>query len=170
MKAESKNAIDLESVDLGSLDTVTASNEGVDIEIFDPTNTSKSLNMFIKMLGKDSDVFRNYIRENVNDKIKREAKLASKGMDIQPPTAEQAEANALELLIICSKGWYRVTGYEDKAKTKPVVSDTWLFKGEELKFSVANVKRVYETLPWLRKQVDVAIGDLENFIPGLPTN
>lgn len=144
------------SLDLASLDTSAACDKGAEIELRHPT-TNEPLGLFVTVLGKDSQIFRDHVKQDVNARIRREALANKRGKDLPPPTAEEAEDKATELLVVCTLGWrQRVEG--DKFK------ETITFAGEELAFTVANAKRVYESLLWFRRQVDEAIGDLENFI------
>lgn len=144
------------SLDLDSLDTGTACDKGAEIELKHPT-TSEGLGLFVTILGKDSQVFREHVKQDVNARIRREALASKRGKDVPPPTAEEAEEKATELLVICTLGWRQRN--EDGS-----FKETITYKGEELSFNVPNAKTVYTNLLWFRRQVDEAIGDLENFI------
>ena len=144
------------SLDLDSLDTGAACDKGAEIELKHPT-TSEPLGLFVTILGKDSQVFREHVKQDVNARIRREALASKRGKDVAPPTAEEAEDKATELLVICTLGWRQRN--EDGS-----FKDTITYKGEELSFNVPNAKTVYTNLLWFRRQVDEAIGDLENFI------
>lgn len=144
------------SLDLDSLDTGAACDKGAEIELKHPT-TSEPLGLFVTILGKDSQVFREHVKQDVNARIRREALASKRGKDVAPPTAEEAEDKATELLVICTLGWRQRN--EDGT-----FKDTITYKGEELAFNVPNAKTVYTNLLWFRRQVDEAIGDLENFI------
>jgi len=138
-------------MDLGTLDTVGACNGGAEIELLHPV-TQKPLGVFITVLGKDSDVFREHLRETIDDDIRRAAMAKKRGKQEEIMTVAKSDERGLELLVLCTQSWR--TGDE------AVIS----FKGENLTCTVANVKKLYEGLPWIRKQVDEAIGDLENFL------
>lgn len=148
-------------VDISDLDTVAASDAGAEIELVHPT-TNAPLGIFITILGKDSEVFREHVKEQVNASIRKEALATRRGKKVDPPTAEEAEQRAIELLVLCTLGWRSETYGEKKAviANEPVI----VMKGEALPFSVANAKRIYTDSIWIRRQVDEAIGDLENFI------
>lgn len=149
------------SLDLDSLDTGAACDKGAEIELKHPT-TNAPLGIFVTILGKDSQAFREHVKQDVNERIRREALATKRGKDIAPPTAEEAEDKATELLVVCTLGWrQRVDVAEGETeKFKPTIT----YKGEELAFNVPNAKTIYSNLLWFRRQVDEAIGDLENFI------
>lgn len=137
--------------DLGSIDTVAACNKGAEIELRHPA-TNEPLGIFWTVLGTDSDAFREYTKESLNDRIRKEALAKKRGRDVEVRTIEDSEQDTINLLTVCSTGWRSID--------KPTIA----FKGEELQFNVANVKRVLTELPWIRRQIDEAIGDLENFM------
>ena len=139
--------------DIGAIDTVKGSDEGARIELTHPFNGSKT-GVFIKVLGKHSTTFRELVRERSNRRVKLEAHAARRGKPMEPRTAEQLEADAIELLVACTLGW------DSGDEAKQVIP----YKGEELAYNVPNCKRVYTEMIWVREQVDNAIGDLENFI------
>lgn len=64
-------------------------------------------------------------------------------------TAEKAEAQRLDVLVAATAGW------------------SWggntNFEGEKPDFTPENVRRVYRALPWLRRQVDDALGEDSEF-------
>jgi hypothetical protein len=146
--------------DLAALDSGNACDKGAEIEIVDLEN--RSTGIFITVLGKDSQVFREHVKQDVNARIRREALASKRGKDVPPPTAEEAEAKATELLVICTLGWRQTV---DTPEGEPEKSKATITYGnEELAFNVPNCKRIYETLLPVRRQIDDAIGDLENFI------
>jgi len=155
----------LKPLDLASLDTGKASDEGARIELLHPT-TGEELGMFFTVLGKHSQVFREIIKERVDKRRLAEFQAQRKNKPYNP-TADEIESEGLKLLIACTVSWEtEVSAINPKTKlaeileTKPV----WLFGGEELSFTYANAERVYSKMLWIREQVDEAIGSLENFI------
>lgn len=138
------------AIDLADLDTSAACDKPVEVELKHPA-THAPLGIFISIIGKDSSTFRDYIRESVNDNLRKQFS-GKKDTDI--PTVEKGEEKAVEAVTVCTVGWR--TGDEK----------TLTFKGEVLPFNVANAKKVYEALPWIRQQVDEAIGNLSLFMPG----
>ena len=61
-------------------------------------------------------------------------------------TAEEIEASALDLLVKCVSGW-NIT-----------------LSGEQPDCTEAKVREVFEALPWVREQVDAALGDAQAFL------
>lgn len=61
------------------------------------------------------------------------------------PTAEQSDANAIALLVAATEELIWAPGVT--------------FKGEVLDSSEASVKKLYLQAPWIKKQVDVELGD-----------
>lgn len=151
-------------VDISSLDTVAASDKGAEIELLHPT-TNAPLGIFITILGKDSQIFRDHVKESVNAQIRKEALANRRGKKLDPGTAEEAEEKAIELLVLCTLGWRSET-YEVKEGKKVVASNepVIVMGGEPLSFNIMNAKRIYTESIWIRRQIDDAIGDLENFI------
>lgn len=139
------------NIDLASIDTVAACNAGADVELLHPV-TREPLGIFWRVLGRDSDVFKAHVNKNVNAKMRRAMLAKKRGRDAEPTTAEEAEADAIELLVACSAGW--------RTGDMPTIE----FKGSPLAFDENNARRVLTALPWIRSQVDEAVGDLENFM------
>jgi len=148
-------------VDLDDLDTGKASDAGAEIELLHPTLKTPT-GIFVGVLGKHSEVFREHIRERTNERIKREAAANKRGKEDETPTAEQVEEKAIELLVLCTTHWRSETRNDkgEVIESKPII----VHRGQELPFTVANAKMLYSRLIWMREQVDEAIGDLENFI------
>lgn len=140
-----------ESFDLGSIDTIAACNKGTEFELRHPA-TNKPIGIFWSLVGRDSDVFRSYVKEQTNATIRREAMAKKRGKDPDIKTVEDYEQDTITLLTICSVGW------------RSSESNTIKFKGEELVFNVPNVKRVLTDMPWIRNQLNEFISELENFM------
>lgn len=134
-----------EVVDLSSIDTVKGANEGFDVQIYHP-GTNEDLGISITVLGKDSDEFQKISRQHSK---KRMAKITKGGFRGATIPLEEIEQDALELLAAVTKAW------------KNVVVD-----GNDLPFTKENAVAIYERFPWIKEQVDVAIGDRSNFIKG----
>jgi hypothetical protein len=152
-------AVDL--FDLDTLDTRAGSDAGAEIELVHPTN-GKPLGIFISVVGKHSQVFRDIVADRADERIKREADNARAGKDPEPPTAAAVEARAIEMLTACTTGWRSETKNDkgEVIKNEPVIK----LKGELMPFNVANAQNVYRTFIWAREQVDAAIGNLGLFI------
>ena len=132
-------------IDLTVIDTVKGSNEGFDIKIYHP-GTMVDLGIIINVLGKDSDEFQKISRAQSK---KRMSKMNRGGFRVQNmiPPPEEIEADGLELLAKCTKSWSGV-----------------VINNKELEFSYDNALLVYKRFPWIKEQVDVAVGDRANFI------
>lgn len=140
--------------DLGSIDTVRDCNAGAEIELRHPT-TNKPLGVFVSILGRDSDAFRDMAKAQ-HDADERKAFAARKrGKTPEPKTADEQEVEAVELLAAV------VTGWRTEIDGKSV--DTITFGEEELAFNGNNVKKVLNKLLWVRRQIDEELGNLENF-------
>lgn len=138
-------------LDLASLDTVAACDAGAEIELLHPT-TDAPLGIFISVLGRDSRVFKDYTRQSINTRLRKEAVNRKRGRDPEVATVEAAEEDSTAALVACTQGW----------RTGDV--KTLLFKGQDLPFSPPNALLVYNALPWIKRQVDEGIGDLANFL------
>ena len=132
-------------IDLASMDTVKGSNEGFDVKIYHPS-TLVDLGIVINVLGKDSDEFQKISRAQQK---KRMAKMTKGGFRVQNLTLapEEVEQDGLELLAKCTRSWTGV-----------------VIEGKEIEFSHDNALMVYDRFPWIKEQVDMAIGDRANFI------
>jgi len=132
-------------IDLAEIDTVKGSNEGFDVNIYHP-GTMVDLGIIINVLGKDSDEFQKVSRAQSK---KRMAKMTKGGFRVQnmTPPPEEIEADGMELLARCTKSWSGV-----------------IVEGKEIEFSYKNALMIYGRFPWIKEQVDTAIGDRANFI------
>lgn len=131
------------SVDLSSIDTVKGSNEGFDVRIYHP-GTNEDLDIVINILGKDSDEFQKVSRAQNK---KRMAKMTKGGFRNTAVPVEEIEQDSIQLLAACTKSW------------SGIVVD-----GKPVEFSQDNAVMIYERFPWIKEQVDVAMGDRANFI------
>jgi len=131
-------------VDLAAIDTVKGSNEGFNVRIYHP-GTNEDLDISIIVLGKDSDTFQKISRAQNK---KRVAKMQKGGFrNTTPVPIEEIEQDGIDLLAACTTGWTGV-----------------IIEGKEIPFSTDNAVMVYERFPWIKEQVDTAIGDRANFI------
>lgn len=149
------------AIDLADLDTAAASDKGAEIELMHPTKQTP-LGIFITVLGKDSQVFKDQVKSDINAAVRKEAFAKKRGKTIEPMTAEEAEQKAIDLLVLCTLGWRSET--KDEKGTVVANEPTITLAGEKLTFSIVNAKRVYADFTWIRRQIDDAIGDLENFM------
>jgi len=132
-------------MDLASIDTVKGSNEGFDVKIYHP-GTLVDLGIVINVLGKDSDEFQKISRAQSK---RRMAKMTKGGFRPQnlTPAPEEVEQDGIELLARCTKSWSGV-----------------IIQGKEIEYNYENVLIVYERFPWIKEQIDTAVGDRANFI------
>lgn len=133
--------------DLGSLDTIGACNSAAEVEIRHPV-TGAATGVFISVLGKDSDTYRSILRGMADERLKRQA--MGKADD---SSLDKLEKRNIEALAAVTTGW--------RTGDNPAV----ILNGEELPFTAANARRVYEALLPVREQVTEAINNLENFMP-----
>lgn len=137
-------------LDLGSLDTRAASEEGAVMAVVHPV-TGQPLTqedgaaVTITLAGMDGDRFRKAQRAATDRRLKspRRANV----------TAEDIERDGIETLAACTLAW---TGL--------------VLDGETLDCTVPNARKAYQRLPWLREQVDAFIGDRANFLKVSPSN
>lgn len=131
-------------VDLAAIDTVKGSNEGFDVQIYHP-GTNEDLGITIKVLGKDSDEFQKVSRAQSKKRMTKMQKGGFRGNATVP--VEEIEQDGIALLAACTKGWNGV-----------------IVEGKEVPFSTDSAIAIYERFPWIKEQVDTAIGDRANFI------
>jgi len=132
-------------IDLASIDTVKGSNEGFDVSIYHP-GTLADLGIIINVLGKDSDEFQKVSRAQQKKRMAKMTKGGFRAQSMTPPP-EEIEADGLDLLARCTKSWSGV-----------------IVDGKEIAFSLDAAKTVYTRFPWMKEQVDTAIGDRAIFI------
>jgi len=131
-------------IDLAAIDTVKGSNDGFNVSIYHP-GTNEDLDISISVLGKDSDLFQKISR---SQNKKRMAKMTKGGFrNTSPVPIEEIEQDGIELLAACTTGWTGV-----------------IIDGKEIPFSADNAAMLYKRFPWIKEQVDVAVGDRANFI------
>lgn len=133
-------------IDLSSLDTAAACEKGYELELLHPI-TKAPLGSFISVVGKDSEAFRKHVRAASNERLRKNAAQQRRGKELDPPTIEAIEAEAIDLLVTCTTGFRNVS-----------------YKGALLEFSEDNARKLYTEQSWVRGQVDEAIGDLELFL------
>jgi len=137
-------------IDLASMDTVKGSNEGFDVKIYHP-GTLVDLGIVINVLGKDSDEFQKVSRSQSKKRMAKMTKGGFRAQSMTPPP-EEIEADGLDLLAKCTKSW--------KQGDKNAIT----LDGKELEFSYGAAVVIYTRFPWMKEQVDIAVGDRANFI------
>lgn len=136
-------------MDLKSLDTAVACSNGAEIELEHPV-TEAGLGQFISILGSDSKEFQNYMTRVGNEARRKEFAAKRKGKIVEPETVEASKAEATALLVAMTTGW-RGIEYDGVV---------------DWPFNATNAAKLYDELVFVRRQVDAAIVDLENFMPG----
>ena len=118
---------------------------GADMELENPETSevfyqSNGEPVTIKLLGKDSKIWRNknreYQKKRINSAIRRR-----KGDD----DLVMSDEEVCDILACCTIGW---SGIEED--------------GKELEFSYDNALQMYLDHNWIREQVDMFIGDRAN--------
>ncbi|HBI47999.1 MAG TPA: hypothetical protein DDX93_04695 [Smithella sp.] len=136
------------TIDLAALDTVKGSNAGFEVSIYNPA-THEDLGLFITVLGKDSDEFQKVSR---SQQKRRMEKLSKGGFRNTNIPIESIEADGIQLLAAVTKSWRQG---EKQTITVGV---------NELPCTKDNAAALYERFPWIKEQVDIAVGDRANFI------
>lgn len=134
--------------DLAALDTVKGSNAGFEVSIYNPA-TNEDLGLFITVLGRDSDEFQKVSRAQQK---KRMEKMSKGGFRNANVPIESVEADGIQLLAAVTISWR----HGDK--------QTVTLDGKELACTKDNAATLYERFPWIKEQVDTAVGDRANFI------
>ena len=129
-------------IDLANIDTVKGAIEGLTLRFTPATN--EDLGITINVIGKDSDEFQKITREQTKKRMQKAAKGGFRNVTIP---VEELEEDSLKLLAACTKGWSGVVE-----------------NGKAVECTKENAMAIYEKYPWIREQVDTAIGDRANFI------
>ncbi len=132
---------------------LTPVEDGVPMEVVHP-ETGQVLRdadgkaLTITVLGEDSEVYQAHERQSTNRRLKQAQRGRRGGM-----TAEQIQAETLELVVACTVGWSGI-----------------VYEGAALPFSATNARKLYTALPWLRRQVEQFMGDAGNFFGSSKTS
>lgn len=147
--------------DLGAIDTVSAMDEGAEFEVKHPV-TGKGVGIFITVLGKHSQVFRDIVDERNDRRTKEAAARAISGEEAPMTSAEEVHSRAVELIAACTIAWRSETRSPkgEVLKNEPVI----VIRGEKLDFNIANVVKLYNGFPNILEQADRAVGDFGLFI------
>lgn len=151
----------MSAFDLGNLDTTTLSNEGVVMPVVNPMN-GQPTGFNIKLAGVDSVPYREATRATAKRQIRASVHRSSGQM----PSDHEIEAmldtieeNEVEVLAACVLDWWTDEG-EDGERI-----DGCNFKGEVLKCTKANAKRLLAEVPVVRRKVKQFVEDEKNFLP-----
>lgn len=127
-------------MDLNKLDVVKMANEGTVLELLHPA-TGEVLTdekgktpkpFFVRLLGSDSDVYRNSIKR----RFERNQNKKNQKLDL-----DDAQIKAAELLAKCTTGCFMV---ED---------------GKEVVCNRSEMTRLYLKYPWMREQAEEFMAD-----------
>ena len=118
-----------------------------DVTLYNPVNSEILKNedgseMTITVHGPYSKKYKSISHAQQNRRLQKAQRTGGK-LNL---TAEEIEAAGLDLLVKCVDGWNITLGGEQPACTE------------------AKVREVFETLPWVREQVDAALGDTQAFL------
>ncbi len=127
---------------LAMFDTVSACNKGARIELLDPEGDGSGI--FISILGTDSDEFKNIEKEQ-RDYMNRKIMLARKrGQDLRLDSAEMSDEKEIDMLSRITTGWENMP---DEFEV----------------FSKEAAQALYKKYPSIRRQMNDASGDMQNF-------
>jgi hypothetical protein len=135
---------------LASLSTKATSEAGIPVKILHP-KTNIPLGFTITACGTDSETYKKAQRKQLNRRLEHSQRNRNNKI---ARTAEEMEAEGLDILIACTKAWH--TG------DRPEIE---MNEGEWLPCTPENVRQVYEDFAWIKEQVDQEIGDRANFLP-----
>ena len=118
-----------------------------DVVLYNPVNSEILLNddgseMTVTVHGPYSAKYKSISHNQQNRRLMKAQRTGGK-LNL---TAEEIEASATDLLVKCVDGWNITVG------------------GEKPECTEAKVRELFETLPWVREQVDAALGDAQAFL------
>lgn len=134
-------------MDLSDFDTIAASDEGAWLSLQNPKTLTTLVDKEgkesrIRLAGIDSEIYKTGQRKAQNRRLS-----IPRGRRNQNMTAEELDAEALDLLVACTLEFENIQ--VDK---------------KEMDATPANVRVVYTRFPWIREQVDQFIADRGNFL------
>jgi hypothetical protein len=135
-------------MDLKSLDTVSSSDEGAWLTLLHPKTNAPLVDektgkeAQIRLAGSDSEIYRSAQRKAQNKRLS-----LPRGRRNQNLTAEELEAEALDILSLCTLEFQGI-----------------ILEGEALVCTQQTAKNLYTRFPWIREQVDVFIADRANYL------
>jgi hypothetical protein len=135
----------MEKLDLSALDTKKGAEQGFEVQLTHP-NTGTVIPVWIKVLGIDSDTYRATLMAQQRRRMERLRR--GKRMNVTP---EELEDEALDLLVTITISWRADMTLDGKPYPE---------------YSTSAAKSLYQRFPWIREQVDSAMADRANFLPG----
>jgi hypothetical protein len=128
---------------LDALDTVTLAEEGVKVPLKtlggEPLLNGLKEPCGLILYGSDSEVYRKAARASARNRIERTTK--NTGDSVTDEQLDAAEADGLNLIVACTKGWFGILNS----------------KGEAIKFSPDGARELYRRYPPAKEQADAAI-------------
>jgi hypothetical protein len=133
---------------MADLAALAFSSDPVEMQILHPTTnevltTDSGEEMALLLVGLDSDECRKADREITNRRLRNQT-MGSRKVKI---SAEEIESESFDKTCACVVGFKNV-----------------VVNGVEIEFSKKNVKDLFTTLPWLKRQAEDFIYDQSNFI------
>lgn len=121
--------------------------ETTDVVLYNPVNSEILTNedgseMTITVCGPYSKKYKSISHAQQNRRLMKAQRTGGK-LNL---TAEEIEASALDLLVKCIESWNITVG------------------GKQPDCKEAKVRELFEQLPWVREQVDAALGDTQAFL------
>lgn len=121
--------------------------ETTSVTLYNPVNSEILLNedrseMTVTIHGPYSKKYKTISHAQQNRRLMKAQRTGGK-LNL---TAEEIEASALDLLVKCVDGWNITLG------------------GEQPDCTETKVREVFTDLPWVREQVDAALGDAQAFL------
>lgn len=135
------------SIDLSEFDSKKGAEEGFKLNLRHP-KTNQPTSAWIHVLGADSDAYQERIREFQRQR----SEILKRNMRATFDPSDRA-AQELDLLVAMTVGWEHIER-----------------KGQPIAFSQEEARKLYAQYPTIREQVDAAIHDRANFLPGNGTS
>lgn len=139
-------------MDLGKLITTTVAEEGAFLHLRHPRTDEPLMDeetgeaVGLHLVGRDSADYRRVSKSQQNRRLERMQRTGS-----VETSADEIEANEIEILVACTKSWKHIQ------------------IGELLECTPLNARRLYKEtgLRWIRDQVDAFIGKRANLLGNL---
>lgn len=135
------------------MDLATVKPSEAILEIVHP-GTGEQLGIKVPLLSLDDDALKKMKLKIQND----EKNLSRRGKTF---TAEQIEANTSLLAFTAMQGWS--WGQHAVRVGNEARMEETTFHGDKPAFTVANVYKVFDELPWFRDQITEKVGDTKSF-------
>jgi hypothetical protein len=134
--------------DLAEIDTRTAANDGVWLPLMRVDGSPLTVRdepVRVRLLGQDSDAYRQRMREHLRRRLERRA-----AGDIAPTLddLDRAEQEGNEILAACTADW----------------SGVYSLSGDKIRCSFDAALALYQRFPVIREQVDRFVANRANFI------